>query len=167
MPYVRAAARTAAVSGLPICRPLCLIDPEDPRGWELADAYGYGPALWVAPVLHEDARERDVPLPRGEWIDLWTHEHVRGGGTVRAAAPLDRIPVWVRAGSIVVTHQIEHVRRGLGDADESKRPLEATLWGEPRLGHAAARLADGTRIHWRNGAWSVDRDREIAFGTIP
>ena len=53
---VRAGSRgTAARTGLPIIRPLCLIDPADPRGWSVADAYGYGPALWVAPVL-EDGR---------------------------------------------------------------------------------------------------------------
>ena len=55
VPYVRAAAATAARAGLPIIRPLCLIDPSDPRGWELTDAYGYGPALWVAPVLDDGA----------------------------------------------------------------------------------------------------------------
>ncbi len=56
------------------------------------------------------------------------------------------IPVWVRAGSIVVTYPAEHVARGLGDVPESDRPLVATLWGVPRLGRAAARLGDGTRV---------------------
>jgi hypothetical protein len=52
---------------------------------------------------------------------------------------------------------------GLGDTPEPERPLEATLWGEPRLGSASVRLADGTRITWRRGRWSVDRDREVTF----
>ncbi len=60
VPYARAAAATAARVGLPIVRPLCLLDPLDPRGWTISDAYGYGPALWVAPVLDEGAREREV-----------------------------------------------------------------------------------------------------------
>ena len=64
VPYVRAAAATAARTGLPIIRPLCLIDPDDPRGWEITDAYGYGPSLWVAPVLDDGIREREVALPR-------------------------------------------------------------------------------------------------------
>ena len=51
---------TAARTGLPIVRPLLLGDPSDERGWTLADQYGYGPALWVAPVLEEGAREREV-----------------------------------------------------------------------------------------------------------
>ena len=79
------------------------------------------------------------------------------------SAPLRQTPVWVRAGSIVLTHPAEHVAAGLGHVAESARPLEATLWGEPRLGRTATRLADGTRIAWRDGVWSVDGEREIRF----
>jgi alpha-glucosidase (family GH31 glycosyl hydrolase) len=165
-PYVRAAAATAARTGLPIIRPLCLTDPRDPRGWSIGDAYGYGPALWVAPVLDDGAREREVPLPRGEWIETWSGRLSRGGGDVVVEAPLERIPVWVRRGSVVVTHPASHVARGLGDGHEAERPLVATLWGEPRLGGTAVRLGDGTRIAWRRGAWSVSAEaarREISF----
>jgi alpha-glucosidase (family GH31 glycosyl hydrolase) len=161
VPYVRAAALTAARTGLPIMRPLCLIDPADPRGWTIPDAYGYGPALWVAPVLEDGAREREVPLPRGEWIETWSGRRVRGGGDVVVDAPLERIPVWVRAGSIVVTHPAAHVAAGLGDTPESERPLVATLWGAPRTGHAAARLADGGAIGWRRGRWTLPPGRDV------
>ena len=163
VPYTRAAAATAARVGLPIIRPLCLVDPADPRGWTISDAYGYGPALWVAPVLDEGAREREVALPRGKWIETWTGQVADGGSEMIVPAPLDRIPVWVRAGSIVVTYPAEHVADGLGDQEETKRPLLATLWGSPPLGRACARLADGTRVSWREGEWSVSREREITF----
>jgi hypothetical protein len=162
----RPAAATASRTGLPIIRPLCLTDPHDPRGWSIGDAYGYGPALWVAPVLDDGAREREVPLPRGEWIETWSGRGVRGAGDVLTEAPLEQIPVWVRRGSIVVSHPASCVARGLADEPEHERPLIATLWGEPPLGRAAVRLADGTRIAWRRGAWSVagaGRGRETAF----
>jgi alpha-glucosidase (family GH31 glycosyl hydrolase) len=164
VPYVRAAAATAARTGLPIIRPLCLTDPSDPRGWTLTDAYGYGPALWVAPVLDHGAREREVALPRGDWIETWSGNHVTGGGEVSVETPLYRVPVWVRNGSIVVTYPAQHVARGLGDVPESQRPLQATLWGRPRLGHTAVRLADGTRIAWsRRRGWSAPAGRQIEF----
>jgi alpha-glucosidase (family GH31 glycosyl hydrolase) len=166
VPYVRAAAATAARIGLPIIRPLCLVDPQDPRGWVTPDAYGYGPALWVAPVLDSGAREREVPLPRGEWIETWSGARVRGGGEVTVETPLERIPVWVRDGSIVVSYPAEHVARGLGDVPEADRPLLATLWGRPPLGSAAVRLADGTRISWRRGEWSVTPDRVVNFREV-
>jgi alpha-glucosidase (family GH31 glycosyl hydrolase) len=163
VPYVRAAASGAARHGLPIVRPLALLDHADPRGWTIADAYGYGPALWVAPVLEEGARERAVELPAGRWIDFWTGERVGGGRELIAAAPLERIPVWVREGAIVVTYPAAHVAGGLGDVPERKRPLEATLWGEPRCGRAVARLADGTVVRWTRGRWSVTPERPVAF----
>jgi alpha-glucosidase (family GH31 glycosyl hydrolase) len=164
VPYVRAAAATCARAGLPIVRPAALIDPSDARSWSVADAYGYGPALWVAPVLEEGAREREVLLPRGEWIEAWTGERVTGGSEVVAPAALSTIPVWVRKGSIVVSYPAEHVAGGLGDRPEHERPLEATLWGEPRSGRAAVRLADGTRIAWgRRDGWTVTPDRPVTF----
>ena len=146
VPYVRAAAATAARCGLPVVRPLSLTDPGDARGWQVADAYGYGPSLWVAPVLEAGAREREADLPRGDWIEPWSERPVAGGGEVVAPAPLERIPVWVRRGALVVTYPAGHVAAGLGDAPDRERPLEATLWGEPRCGRATARLADGTTI---------------------
>jgi alpha-glucosidase (family GH31 glycosyl hydrolase) len=166
VPYVRAAAATAARIGLPIIRPLCLLDPTDSRGWAIADAYGYGPALWVAPVLDDRAREREVSLPHGDWIEAWSGKRVRGGGEVVVEAPLERIPVWVRAGSIVVSYPAEHVAGGLRDVPESERPLVATLWGQPRSGRTRARLADDTRISWDRGEWSISSERHATFRQI-
>ena len=140
----------------------------DERGWTIADQYGYGPALWVAPVLDEGAREREVSLPRGDWIDLWTGERHRGGGELLAAAPLDRIPVYARAGSIVVTYPADHVARGLGDTPEAERPL-----GGDALRRAAAgpdrRAPGGRHAHplarGRDGC--VSPEREVAFRHNP
>ncbi|MEA2257078.1 MAG: alpha-D-xyloside xylohydrolase, partial [Solirubrobacteraceae bacterium] len=159
-PYLRGAAATAARCGLPIVRPASLLAGGD---WEVADAFGLGPALWVAPVVEEGATEREAWLPPGDWIEAWSGAGVRGGREVLAPAPLHAIPVWVRAGAIVVTHPAEHVGAGLGDAPDAERPLVATLWGEPRCGRAAARLADGTTVRWVRGRWSTDRERDVTY----
>jgi alpha-glucosidase/alpha-D-xyloside xylohydrolase len=156
-PYLRAAAAGAARGGPPILRPASLLDP---GGWEVADAFGVGPALWVAPVVEEGARERDAWLPPGEWIEAWSGALVRGGREAPAPAPLHAIPVWVRAGAIVVTHPAESVRSGLGEGDA---PLHATLWGEPRCGRALARLADGTVVRWVGGRWSAHGRADVTF----
>ncbi len=163
VPYIRAAARTAARSGLPIMRPLCLIEPGEHRSWEVGDAYGFGPSMWVAPVLEKGTRERRTYLPRGEWLDFWSGEPCTGGKEVKAIAPLDRIPIWIRRGSIVVTYPAETVRRGLEAMRGNNRPLEATLWGEPPCGRAKAVLADGSEIHWRAGKWEWPRARKVEF----
>ena len=109
------------------------------------------------------ARRLSRPLPRGTWIDAATGQRLRGGGNVRAAAPLHQIPVYVRAGSIVVTYPEDEISDGLGDQRDDERPLEATLWGRPPGGRTAVRLADGTRIRWREGEWSVSRRREVRY----
>jgi alpha-glucosidase (family GH31 glycosyl hydrolase) len=170
VPYVRAAAATCARAGLPIVRPLALLDPRGERGWALSDAFGYGPALWVAPVVEDGARERETVLPPGEWLETWSGAGVRGGDEVLAPAPLGQIPVWVRRGAIVATHPAEHVAGGLGDTPEAERPLEATLWGRPGCGRALARLADGTRIGWRAGrGWRVSGPhgpRDVVFREV-
>ena len=81
-------------------------------------------------------------------------------------APLGRIPLWVRDGSLIATYPRDEVARGLGEEDPA-RPLEATLWGEPPLGHVSARLADGTRISWRRGRWSSSPERPVRFLDSP
>lgn len=170
VPYVRAAAATCARAGLPIVRPLPLLDPGDDRGWSVTDAFGYGPSLWVAPVVEDGAREREAPLPQGTWIEAWSGTSVRGGREVVVPAPLHAVPVWVRHGALVVTLPAEHVAAGLGDTPEHERPLHATLWGVPRCGRARARLADGTTIAWRRGrGWSVEGPhgrRDVTFAVL-
>ena len=173
-PYVRAAAATAARTGLPIIRPLCLTDPADPRGWAIGDAYGYGPALWVAPVLEDEAREREVALPRGDWIETWSGAAVRGGGETVVDAPLERIPVWVRAGSIVVTYPASHVARGLGDVASpsgrwwprcgASRGSVARRRGSPTArGSVAARTVVGVGVGVGRARGLVPRDL-VAIG---
>ena len=169
VPYILAAARTAARVGLPIIRPLALVDPGDENGWTINDAYMFGPSLWVAPVLEEGVERRRCYLPRGTWLDFWTGARVAGGREVVVPAPLERIPAWVRAGSIIPTHPAETVAAGLGEDGVATRPIEATLWGRPRTGRSKVRLADGTAISWSaTGGWSVSRPagappRELIF----
>jgi alpha-D-xyloside xylohydrolase len=62
----------------------------------------FGPTLLVSPVTTEGATERSLYLPAGnDWIDFWTGKRVRGSESINAAAPLDRIPIYARAGSII------------------------------------------------------------------
>ena len=126
----------------------------------MADAFGVGPALWVAPVVEEGARERDAWLPPGDWIEAWSGARVRGGREVPAPAPLHAIPVWVRAGTIVVTHPAESVRSGLG---EGAAPAARDAVGRTALRARPARLADGTVVRWARGRWSAHGRADVTF----
>jgi alpha-D-xyloside xylohydrolase len=83
-------------------RPLLYEFPGDERVWTVDDQLLLGPDVLVAPVLGYGARERDVYLPHGAtWTDPWTDVTHDGGVTVRAEAPLDRVPVFLRDGADV------------------------------------------------------------------
>jgi alpha-D-xyloside xylohydrolase len=101
LPYVYSLAGAVTHEAGTILRPLVMDFTPDPRAREVGDAYMFGPSLLVTPVTRYRARTREVYLPRGAWYDLWTGAAVEGGRTLDVAAPFDRIPVYVRAGSIV------------------------------------------------------------------
>ncbi|MBQ3798990.1 MAG: family 31 glucosidase, partial [Treponema sp.] len=68
--------------------------PEDAECWKLKDQYMFGPDYLVAPVLHAGETEREVYLPAGTWEVFHTGEKLSGGRLIKAAAPIDRIPVF-------------------------------------------------------------------------
>ena len=81
-------------------RPMAMDFPDDPRLREPTDEYMFGPSFLVSPIVHYKQRSRNVILPQGLWYDFWSGQAVAGGSTY-ADAPYDRIPIHVRAGSIV------------------------------------------------------------------
>ena len=75
---------------------------EDQKALAIDDEYLFGPSLLVAPVTAPKADQREVYLPKGAgWVDFWTGEAHQGGTTVRAAAPMERIPLFAKAGAIL------------------------------------------------------------------
>jgi alpha-D-xyloside xylohydrolase len=98
-PYILEQMRVAADCGTPPMRPLFFDFPGDPVAAEVEDAFLFGPDLLVAPVLEPGADRRAVYLPAGtDWTDGWTGAGLPGGQWHEAAAPLARIPLFVRAG---------------------------------------------------------------------
>lgn len=76
--------------------------PKDPKAANIPDEYMYGPAFLVAPVTEQGATHRTVYLPTGgDWYNFWTNECLHGGQTIVVEAPIDTLPLFVRAGSIV------------------------------------------------------------------
>ena len=102
MPYLYAMGHQTAETGAPFMRALFMDFPNDPKVSDMGDEYMFGPAFLVAPVTDQGATSRPVYLPAGtDWYDYWTNERHTGGQTITAAAPIDKIPLFVRAGSII------------------------------------------------------------------
>ena len=115
-PYLLAAQEDYRRLGLPLMRHLLLHYPTDARAAAADDEFLLGPDLLAAPVLTPGATEREVYLPPGRWVDLWrsarymqrsgglrlAKTNVRRGGSVATLpAPLDELPLLVRAGAVL------------------------------------------------------------------
>jgi len=102
IPYLYAAGHETSRTGAPFMRALFMDFGGDPNVATIGDEYMLGHAFLVAPVTEQGATSRRVYLPAGaDWYDWWTNAKLAGGQWITAAAPIDRLPLYVRAGSIV------------------------------------------------------------------
>jgi len=106
LPYLYTAVWQCSQTGMPMVRPLAIAYSEDPATLALDDQFLCGDALLIAPVCEAGATSRQVYLPAGGWYDFWTDEHHDEPATMDVHAPLERIPVFVRAGSVLPTWSI-------------------------------------------------------------
>ena len=151
MPYIYTQGYNANQTGAPFLRGLFLDFGDDPQVADISDEYMFGPALLIAPVTEQGATSRSVYLPAGaDWYNFWTNEKVHGGQRVTIAAPIDTIPVFVRAGSILP----------LGSPIESTEDKQtiATLRVYPGSdGDALLYTDDGHTYAYEKGAFSVTK----------
>jgi alpha-glucosidase (family GH31 glycosyl hydrolase) len=103
LPYIYNSAHEAASTGLPMLRPLVLEYQNDPGSAVAKTEYLFGHDLLVAPVVLARTTARPVYFPPGRWISYDEGFEMSGSVTVNVAAPHDRIPLFVRAGSILPT----------------------------------------------------------------
>ncbi|MBN2148939.1 MAG: DUF4968 domain-containing protein [Anaerolineales bacterium] len=101
LPYLYTLAWQAHQSGTPPVRPLFWSDPANPALWEINDQFLLGEALLVAPILEEGATSRKLTLPPGDWYHIWDDQRLSGPGQVEIPAPLERIPILVKAGALL------------------------------------------------------------------
>jgi alpha-D-xyloside xylohydrolase len=114
LPYLYSLAGQVTQNDYTLLRALAFDFRADPAAYDVRDQFMFGPAFLVNPVTHPMyytagstplagvAKSRAVYLPAGcDWYDFWTDERLAGGQTVLADAPLDALPLYVRAGSIV------------------------------------------------------------------
>jgi len=105
LPYLYTQFYEASRTGIPMMRPIWFDFPEDRNSYWNDRDFLFGDAFLVAPVLWPGSRTRDVRLPEGDWYDYWSGEKHSGPKVVRVEAPMDRIPLFVRAGAIIPTQQ--------------------------------------------------------------
>ena len=124
LPYIYTLGADTYFKDGTIMRALVMDFTADKNTWGVDDEYLFGPAFLVAPVTEYKARERKVYLPAGTgWYDFYTGQKYAGGKTITAAAPYERMPLFVRSGSIVPTGPaIQHT------GNNSHSPLTLTVY---------------------------------------
>ena len=165
MPYIYSLAGDVCLNDGTMLRSLLFDFPDDPAACSVHDEFMFGPSLLVCPVTEPDARSREVYLPAGtQWYDYAAKHLYEGGQTIRAAAPLDRIPLFVRAGSVLPTAD------GLQYADEKNdRGITLEVWpGADALFEYYEDEGDG--YGYEDGKYCVtpllwdDRKKALTFG---
>ncbi|MEG3881185.1 glycoside hydrolase family 31 protein [Microcoleus sp. herbarium7] len=101
IPYFYTLAWEASQTGHPPIRPLFWFDSDDRRLWDVEDAFFVGDALLVCPIVEQGARKRQAILPKGSWYNFWDDTLIEGATEINLAAPLQEIPLLVKAGSIL------------------------------------------------------------------
>jgi len=169
MPYIYSLGYHTWETGAPFMRALPLDFPDDPKVADMRDEYMFGPAFLVAPVTEQGATSREVYLPAGaDWYNYWTSEKVHGGQAINVSAPIDTLPLFVRAGSIVPfgsmvesTHQPQSIVkvRVYPGADAS-----FTLFNDDGMTYAYETGAGSvTHLHWDNAAQKLNHDGAAAW----
>jgi alpha-D-xyloside xylohydrolase len=101
LPYIYSLAWMTTSDGYTPMRALAMDFRTDVRAANAGDQFMFGPAFLVNPVTEPDVTSRRPYLPQGKWYDFWSGRSVDGGRIIDADAPLERMPLYVRAGSLV------------------------------------------------------------------
>ena len=174
MPYIYSLTGAVHFEDATIMRALAMDYPHDPEVRDLSDQWLFGPAIMVCPVFEYKATRRSVYFPEGTWYDFYTGEKIEGGRRITVDAPYERIPLYVRAGSIIP----------MGPDMEwtDEKPLEEvtlmvypgansdfTLYEDDGLTYGYERGEYAvTRIHWNNAVGKADiGPREGSYPGMP
>jgi alpha-D-xyloside xylohydrolase len=164
LPYVYAVAARVTLDHDTMMRALVMDFPEDTRARDVKDQYLFGPAMLVSPVLAPKARSRAVYLPAGRWYDFWTGNPIEGPTVVETPAPLEQMPLHVRAGSVLPLGPAkQHVNDG------SEDPVTLLVY-EGRDGAFALYEDDGETNAYEKGTYAripltwTQADRTLTIG---
>jgi alpha-glucosidase len=149
LPTLYSLMHEASVDGLPVMRPLVMYAPGDAEALRAEDAFLFGRELLVAPVVRQGQTRRMVYLPEGRWLPLFNlgapGEVVEGGQHLIAVAPLDTVPLWLRAGgALALTEPALHTTSAnwasLTWHIHAAERVEARLYEDAGEGYGESRL---------------------------
>jgi alpha-D-xyloside xylohydrolase len=164
VPYLTSAFQRYAEDGSPPFRALVLDAPNDKRLYTVDDQYMIGDRMMVAPIFVEEQSSapqgpprrnpegaRRVVLPEGGWHDFWTGEAFKGGTDISIPTSTEKIPVYVKTGSIVPWADV-----GLYAGAPETRRLTARVYGDGSMPFALTGDSGALHLTWSNGTGHVE-----------
>ena len=164
MPYIYSDAWNVTSRGGTMMQALPLVYPTDRAVRDVDDEYLFGNSLLVSPVTQKGAMARNVVLPaEDDWVDFWTGQRYKGGQSISSDAPLDRLPMLVRAGSILplgpIVQSTAEVQDPIVLRIYAGRDADFQLYEDSGDGYAYEHGANATiPMHWD------DRHRLLVVG---
>jgi alpha-D-xyloside xylohydrolase len=150
IPYIYSEAWNITKNGSTMMRPLVMDFREDAEAVNHQYQYMFGKSFLVAPVTQPDVLKKKVYLPEiTSWYDFWTGKHFNGGQTINTNAPMDQIPLFVKAGSIVPMDKISQYT-GESNADS----LEIRIY-KGADGNFNLYEDEGDNYNYEHGKFSV------------
>jgi alpha-glucosidase len=113
LPYLYTLTYLSSKTGEPILRPLVYAYQDDETTHRMGDEYLAGEDILVAPILDQMALMRRVYLPKGHWYDAFSKKPIQGPCWLDIPAPLDRLPMFIKAGSVIPKAKITDPSRAL------------------------------------------------------
>ena len=157
LPYIYTLFWQAATTGAPILRPLVYDYPNDSKTYTLSDQVLLGESLMAAPIHRPGVEYRAVYLPEGIWYDWWSGERFEGSTHILAHAPIERMPLYVRAGAIIPMAPImQYVEERSPQPPEHRGAtgdLTLRIW--PGVGEWTLYEDDGNSFEYKAGGWAT------------
>lgn len=149
MPYIYSLAGKTYHDDYTIMRALVMDFSHDRNVYDIHDQYMFGPAIMVCPVYKYKARQRYVYLPSGTgWYDFYTGHYYKGGQTITAKAPLERIPLFVKEGSMIpLGPDLQYT------AEKSADPIDVCLYAGKDASFTLYE-DEGINYHYEKGMYS-------------
>lgn len=164
LPYIYALSGRVTHEHYTPMRLLAFDFAHDQKVLDCKDQFMYGPALLVCPILEAGATSRSVYLPQGcSWIDFWTGTTYQGGITITVQAPLDKIPLFVKSGSIIPYYTSVEKKINVDV------PMEIHVYGGEDASFDLYE-DDGRTLEYKTGNYSTipfrwnDRTKEFVIG---
>jgi alpha-glucosidase len=157
LPYLYTLAWQSSQHGHPWVRPMFWDFPDESALADVDDQFMLGEALLVAPIFEAGAQVRELILPPGNWYSLWDGEPLSGPGKVSIPAPIEQIPAFVRAGTVLPMEEDKQLTLHVYPPEDPKG-LGNTIYSDAGDGYGDWRLdrfalhAEGETLDIRHNA---------------